>query len=166
MSFDAQNIGLASTEIFLLCAICVVLLVDLFVSQQRRIITYWLALASIAGSFAYAWSMGLGPAALAFNGSFVLDGMATVLKLATCIVVALAFIYSRTYMQTRELFKGEFYVLGLFGMLGMFVMISAHSLLTIYLGLEIMSLALYAMVAFDRESPVAAEAAMKYFVLG
>ncbi len=166
MSFQAQNIALASTEIFLLVAICVVLLADLFIPAERKIVTYWLALASIAGSFAFAWSLGLGGPVLAFNGSFVLDGMATVLKLATCVIVALAFVYSRAYMQVRDLFEGEFYVLGLFGMLGMFVMISAHSFLTIYLGLELLSLSLYAMVAFDRKSSVASEAAMKYFVLG
>ncbi len=166
MEILALDFALASTEIFLLCAICVVLLADLFISDRHRIITYWLALASLAGSFVFAMSLGLEGRVLAFNGSFVFDGMATVLKLFTCVVVALVFVYSRVYMQARQLFQGEFYTLGLFGVLGMFVMISAHSFLTIYLGLELLSLSLYAMVAFDRKSPVASEAAMKYFVLG
>ncbi len=166
MSFNPQDFALASTEIFLLCAICVVLLADLFVPPDRKIVSYWLALASLAGSFAFAWSLGLSGPALAFTGAFVLDPMATVLKLATCVVVGFVFVYSRGYMQTRQLFEGEFYTLGLFGVLGMFVMISAHSFLSIYLGLELLSLSLYAMVAFDRNSAAASEAAMKYFVLG
>jgi NADH-quinone oxidoreductase subunit N len=103
---------------------------------------------------------------LTFNGSFVVDPLARVLKLLAIATVALVFLYSRGYLKDRGLFKGEYYVLGLFALLGIMVMISANSLLSMYLGVEIMSLALYAMVAFDRESPVAAEAAMKYFVLG
>lgn len=166
MSLQPQDFAAASTEIFLLCAICVVLIADLFVAERNKVVTYWMALASLAGSFLFAWSLGIDGRVLAFNGSFVLDGMATVLKLFTCAVVAMAFVYSRQYMQARKLFQGEFYVLGLFGVLGMFVMISAHSFLTIYLGLELLSLSLYAMVAFDKNSAIASEAAMKYFVLG
>jgi len=82
------------------------------------------------------------------------------------VLVMLMFVYSRRYLQQRDIFKGEFYVLGLFGLLGMMVMISANHFLSIYLGLELLSLCLYAMVAFDRDNPNAAEAAMKYFVLG
>jgi NADH-quinone oxidoreductase subunit N len=76
------------------------------------------------------------------------------------------FLYSRPYLRERGLFKGEYYVLGLFAVLGMMVMVSAYSFLTVYLGLELLSLSLYAMVAFNRDSPQASEAAMKYFVLG
>ena len=88
------------------------------------------------------------------------------LKVFIYLVTALAFLYSRHYLSERDLFKGEFYVLGLFGMLGMMVMVSAHSMLTVYLGLELLSLSLYAMVAFNRDAYPCSEAAMKYFVLG
>ena len=81
-------------------------------------------------------------------------------------MVALVFLYSRDYLVRAGLFKGEFFILGLFGLLGVMVMISANNLLILYLGLELLSLSLYALVAFDRESGVAAESAMKYFVLG
>jgi NADH-quinone oxidoreductase subunit N len=96
----------------------------------------------------------------------VSDPLAVVLKLLAVVVVATVFLYSRAYLKERQIYKGEFYVLGLFALLGIMVMTSAYSLLTMYLGLEMLSLALYALVAFDRESPVAAESAMKYFVLG
>ncbi|SVB88625.1 uncharacterized protein METZ01_LOCUS241479, partial [marine metagenome] len=101
-----------------------------------------------------------------FAGNFIADPLSQFLKIFTIATVGVAFVYSRGYLLARELYKGEYYVLGLFALLGIMVMISAFSLLTMYLGLEMLSLALYAMVAFDRESPIAAEAAMKYFVLG
>jgi NADH-quinone oxidoreductase subunit N len=82
------------------------------------------------------------------------------------IITAAVFLYSRPYLRDRDIYKGEYYVLGLFGVLGMMIMISAYSFLTLYLGLELLSLCLYAMVAFDRKSGRASEAAMKYFILG
>ncbi len=92
--------------------------------------------------------------------------MGDLLKLCIYLASAAVFLYSRDYLRRRDLFKGEYYVLGLFGVLGMMIMVSAHSLLSVYLGLEMLSLSLYALVAIDRDSPVASEAAMKYFVLG
>jgi NADH-quinone oxidoreductase subunit N len=89
-----------------------------------------------------------------------------VLKLFSYGTVAVSFLYSREYLQRRGLFKGEYFILGLVALLGVMVMISAGSLLTVYLGVELLSLSLYAMVAFDRDSGIAAESAMKYFVLG
>jgi NADH-quinone oxidoreductase subunit N len=103
---------------------------------------------------------------IAFNGTFVSDTLAVVLKVFVLAIVAVIFVYSRDYLKDRQIFKGEFYVLGLFGALGMMIMISAHHFLTLYLGLELLSLSLYAMVAFNRDNSNAAEAAMKYFVLG
>jgi NADH-quinone oxidoreductase subunit N len=102
----------------------------------------------------------------AFDGMYVADPMGDVLKLFTYGTVAVAFLYSREYLQRRGLFKGEYFILSLVAMLGVMVMISAGNLLTVYLGVELLSLSLYAMVAFDRESGIAAESAMKYFVLG
>ena len=100
------------------------------------------------------------------GGAFVVDPLSRVLKLFVFAIVAAVFVYSRSYMKERRLDAGEFYVLGLFALLGILVMISSASFLTMYLGLETLSLALYAMVALERDAPVAAEAAMKYFVLG
>ena len=166
MSFTIPQFAPALAEIALATGICIVLLADLFISEERKAWTLWLALATLAAT---AWFVGAGTeggSVLTFDGSFVADGLARVLKLFTLIVVGVVFVYSHAYLRDRDLLKGEYYLLGLFAVLGMFVMISAHSLLTMYLGLELMSLALYAMTAFDRNSPVAAEAAMKYFVLG
>jgi NADH-quinone oxidoreductase subunit N len=103
---------------------------------------------------------------VALGGLFELDRMAQVLKVVTLVTVAVVFVYSTDYLQRRSILKGEYYVLGLFSTLGAMVLISAGSLITLYLGLELMSLCLYAMVAFDRESGIAAESAIKYFVLG
>jgi NADH-quinone oxidoreductase subunit N len=103
---------------------------------------------------------------LLFDGSYINDSLSQILKLASVILVAMGFVYARDYLQQNKLLKGEFYVLGLFGLLGMMVMMSANSLLTMYLGLEILSLSQYALVAFDRNSKSGAESAMKYFVLG
>ena len=103
---------------------------------------------------------------MALGGLFELDRMAQVLKVVTLLTVAVVFVYSTDYLRRRSILKGEYYVLGLFATLGGMVLISAASLITLYLGLELMSLCLYAMVAFDRESGIAAESAIKYFVLG
>jgi NADH-quinone oxidoreductase subunit N len=97
---------------------------------------------------------------------FIQDQLADTLKLFILAITFVIFVYSRDYLRDRNIFKGEFYVLGLFGVLGMMIMVSSSNLLLLYLGLELMSLCLYAMVAFDRENGNASEAAMKYFVLG
>ena len=157
----------AYAEIFLAVGICVVLITDLFLPPARRDITYILALLWLVGT---AWinsgiELGASPTIL-FSGLFIADPLSQFLKIFAIAIVAVGFVYSRDYLRERDIYRGEYYVLGLFALLGIMVMISAFSLLTMYLGLEMLSLALYAMVAFDRESPIAAEAAMKYFVLG
>src|SRR5205085_5979156 len=101
-----------------------------------------------------------------FNGLFVSDVMSHLLKLASYAAVSVTLLYSRRYLADRGLLRGEFITLLLFALLGMMIMISAASFLTIYLGLELMSLCLYAMVALNRDSSLSTEAAMKYFVLG
>lgn len=166
MGFVIPDFGPAMAEIVLATGICIVLLADLFISDRLRSITLLLALATLTVTGFFAMGAGADGAMLTFSGSYIADPLARVLKLFTLLIVAVVFIYSHSYLHDRGLLKGEYYLLGLFATLGMFVMISAHSLITMYLGLELMSLALYAMVAFDRESPVATEAAMKYFVLG
>jgi NADH-quinone oxidoreductase subunit N len=156
----------ASAEIFLLAAACVILLTDLFLPERRRALTHWLSLAALLGAAIVLVLTTPDTKVVTFSGAFVIDPLAQLLKLFTCAAVAVTFVYSRSYLLERGLFKGEFHVLGLFATLGIFEMISAHSMLSMYLGLELMSLSLYAMVAFNRDSPISAEAAMKYFILG
>jgi len=164
MGFVTPDFGPAMTEIVLATGICVVMLVDLFLGDRIRGITLTMSLATLALA---AWfAGGVEGTVVTFSGSYIADPLARLLKMFTLLIVGVVFVYSNGYLRERDLLKGEYYMLGLFATLGMTVMISAHSLITMYLGLELMSLALYSMVAFDRESPVAAESAMKYFVLG
>ena len=156
----------AYAEIFLLCMICVILLLDLFVGDDKRDITYGLTLLTLLGCFVITGFSDPGAEQYTFSGMFVGDLMANVLKLGIYIVVSIALVYAQSYIRARDMFRGEFFVLSLFAMLGMMVMVSANHLLTLYLGLELLSLSLYAMIALQRDSAVATEAAMKYFVLG
>lgn len=156
----------AAAEIFLLSAVCVVLLIDVFLSDRMRWVTYVLSLLSVAGAAYVTVEYSVAARVTAFDGMFIADPMGDVLKLFSYGTVGVAFVYSREYLQRRGLFKGEYFILGLVALLGVMVMVSAGNLLTVYLGVELLSLSLYAMVAFDRESGIAAESAMKYFVLG
>ncbi len=166
MEFEIPNMSVALPEMFILGMACLVLVIDLFLNDKNRIVTYLLAQAALVGAAMASLGHQFGTPEIAFSGTFVRDGMGDTLKLFIYISVFVVFLYSRSYLQARNLFKGEFYVLGLFGVLGMMVMVSAHSLLTIYLGLELLSLSMYALVAMNRDSTLASEAAMKYFVLG
>lgn len=166
MAFEIPNFAPALPEIFVLTMICVVLVVDLFLTEKNRTITYLLSQATLLGAAILSVVVQSSVPEYTFSGTFVNDGMATVLKLFIYLSTSVVFIYSREYLIERGLFKGEFFVLSLFSVLGMMVMVSANNLLTIYLGLEVLSLAMYAMVALNRDSAVSAEAAMKYFILG
>jgi len=157
---------LAAPEIFVASAICLVLLVDVFLRQEQRQLTYLLAMLSLVGAAIISRYAIVQQPIVAFSGSFISDPAGGSLKLIAYLVVALVFLYSRNYLEEHDLFKGEFFILALFGLLGIMVMISAHSMLTMYLGLELLSLSLYALVAFNRDSALASESAMKYFVLG
>jgi NADH-quinone oxidoreductase subunit N len=168
MTFTLANIDLspALAEIWLVSAACVLLLVDVFLKDTQRGITYWLTLATLAVAAVITINNPAEGRVSALNGLFVSDPMSDLLKLFSYGAIAVSFLYSRDYLERKQLFKGEYYILGLFALVGIMVMISAGNLLTIYLGVELLSLSLYAMVAFDRDSGVAAESAMKYFVLG
>src|SRR5256714_2086416 len=160
---------LAYPEIFLLAAACAILVIDLYLKEATRWITYALSLAALLGCAVLTTIVtGVtgGQLATTFNGMFVSDMMASTLKMFTYIAVALCLVYSRVYMAERGLYRGEYFALALFATLGMMVMISANHFLTLYLGLELMSLCLYSLVALNRDSAVSSEAAMKYFVLG
>jgi NADH-quinone oxidoreductase subunit N len=156
----------ALPEMVMLAMTCLVLVVDLFLPQEKRGFTLLLSVATLALAIGAVIAVAPVTAVSSFGGSFVLDQLAVVLKIATCGITILVFVYSRDYLVDHDIYKGEYYVLGLFATLGMMVMISAHSFLLVYLGLELLSLSLYAMIAFNRNSLSASEAAMKYFVLG
>ena len=160
------DFSLIIPEMFVLTMACVVLVVDAFITDRQRNISYILTQMTLIGAAIITWVNHFDSPAIGFSGTFIVDTMADVMKFSVYLVTAAVFVYSRQYLKDRSLFKGEFYVLGLFSVLGMMVLISAHSMLTVYLGLELMSLSLYAMVAFNRDSAISSEAAMKYFILG
>jgi len=158
----------ALPEIILLAGACALMIFDLYVKSERRAGTFWLAqaillLCALATVFVH---IGTGRGLYIFNGLFVADAMGNLIKLVCYLATSVALVYSRQYMLDRGLMKGEFVTLMLFSLLGMMVMVSANSFLTVFLGLELMSLCLYALVALNRDSAVSTEAAMKYFILG
>jgi NADH-quinone oxidoreductase subunit N len=158
-------------EIALLIAASVILLVDIYLPEEKRNLTYLMSMvAVIAVGFLVVNGRGESVSVYAMNDMFVSDPMSSVLKAFACLSVALTFVYSRRYVNERGMttgfLGGEFYVLALFTLLGQMVMISGNNFLIIYLGLELMSLSLYALVALRRNNPVSTEAAMKYFILG
>ena len=167
MQFVLPDLRLASAEIFLLAMACVILIVDLFVRDKNRSLTYFLTQASLVGSAIVTVMASTGQVAYTFSNMFVGDLMGDVLKLMLDLVMVVVLLYSRSYVLERpNLARGEFYTLTLFATLGMMVMISANHFLTVYIGIELLSLSLYGMVALNRDSVQATEAAMKYFVLG
>ncbi len=156
----------ATAEISLALAICVVLLVDVF-AGARRGLTPTLTLLAVAVCAALTVEFShVAERTVILQGMYVADQLAFVLKLVGFLVVAVVLLYSRSYLEERGILRGEYYVLALSALLGIFVLISANNLLTVYLGVELLALSVYALVAFDRDSGVSAEAAMKYFVLG
>jgi len=161
-----QPLWPAYAEIFLLAMTCVILIADLFLREEKRGVTYLLTQMTLGGCALLTWFTATGEPVHTFSGMFVGDLMADVLKLMTYFGVIAILVYSRAYITLRGMFRGEFFALTLFATLGLMVMISANHLLTLYLGLELLSLSLYAMVALQRDSSIATEAAMKYFVLG
>ena len=156
----------AYAEIFLLFMVCAILIVDLFLTNPDKTATYLLVQLTLLGCAVITVTTYEPGVVHLFNNMFVDDLMSDVLKLLSYLTVSMVLVYSRHYLQVRGLFTGEFMVLALFSLLGMMVMISASHFLTLYLGLELLSLSLYAMVALQRDSAVATEAAMKYFILG
>ncbi len=158
-------------EIFLLIAASAILLIDLYLKGSRRNVTYYLSLLTLVGCAVFSWAdFNSGATVYTFNHMFVSDPMSNLLKLFTYLAVGITLVYSRQYVGERGMLSGnlggEFYVLALFSTLGQMIMISGNSMLSIYLGVELMSLSLYALVALRRDHAVSTEAAMKYFVLG
>ena len=153
-------------ELALLALACLVLVCDVFAKIPSKLQTCMLAQVSLAIVIFLVIYLYPGARVAVFNQHFVLDPLSAVLKVTICAASILVFQYSYHYFRLRDLLQGEYFVLGLFAVLGMLVMASAYSMLTVYLGLELMSLSLYAMVAMNKESGTASEAAMKYFCPG
>ncbi len=149
----------------MLVAACVVLIVDLFLTERTRLVTYALSLAALVVTGATIIATA-GDPVVSFEGSFVRDAVADVMKMGILTVTGFAMIYAKDYLVQQGIYRGEYYTLALFSVLGMMIMSSAYNFITIYLGLELLALSMYALVAFNRDSMGGAEAAMKYFVLG
>ena len=166
MPFATPEFLPALPEILLAVMACLVLLVDLYFGRRHPSWVFLLAQASLVLSALLCIALYPEESTTTFNGTFKSDGMSAVLKVFMILVTYFVLFYSKFYLDVRDLFKGEYFVLSLFAVLGMMILVSAASLLTLYLGLELMALCLYALVALNRESSMASEAAMKYFVLG
>lgn len=152
-------------ELVLVGATFALLMIDLFLDERRRAVTHWLSIAVLAAVAAMIAS-GVGGQGTVLGGMFVRDTAADVLKITILIVAALSMFYVWPFLRARGLYKGEVAVLMLFATLGMMLLVSAGSLVMVYLGLEMLALCSYALVAVDRDSPLASESAIKYFVLG
>lgn len=168
MNFSMPNFSVAMPEIMMLGMACMILLVDVFLTERFRIVTYLLVQITLIATFLLVvcqYDEFVTPV-VTFSGSYILDKLALLTKLFILVASFFAFIYARQYTKERGMARGEYYLLGLFAVMGMLVMASAYSFLTIYLGLELLSLPLYAMTAMYKDSARASEAAMKYFVMG
>jgi len=164
---NAMNWLAVYPEILLLVMACVVALVDLYVTCPRRTPTYLLTLASLAAVGAmHLFYFNGGYTHYAMNRMVVTDPMGHLLAFFACLAVFVTLVYSRPYAESRDILKGELFSLSLLSLLGMCIMLSGNNFLVLYLGLEVMSLSLYALVALRRDHAGATEAAMKYFVLG
>ncbi|MDP3562206.1 MAG: NADH-quinone oxidoreductase subunit NuoN [Legionellaceae bacterium] len=153
-------------EIIILATACIALLGDLFLKRQMKSIALVVACIGLAAAAVVSFVFLGQFSHITFYGLFVSDDLAQLMKLFIYLSVFLSFIYSKVYLDERNISSGDYYVLGLLSTLGMMTLVSAHSLLTIYLGVELLSLPLYAMTAMRRSNGDASEAAMKYFVIG
>lgn len=164
--FETPDLAPLATEIFMLIMAIVVLVADLFVTDEKRRLTYWLSQFTLIGAIYLTVGQYGAVSQVLYAGTYIVDDMATVLKIAIFGIGILTLLYSRPYINDRKILKGEYYMLMLFAILGSSILVSAHSFLTIYLGLELLSLSSYALVASYRDSQLASEAAIKYFVMG
>lgn len=161
-----SELALISPEFVLLTLASVILVLETMSTKRGSALTYFLCQATLVLVMVLVIYHYPDHTTVAMSGTFVSDSLSATLKLAICLITLVVFFYSYDYLLEHELVKGEYFILGLFAVLGMCIMASANSLLTVYLGLELLSLSLYSMVAMHRDSPTASEAAMKYFILG
>ncbi len=178
MSLSSHEFYLVVPEIWIAAMASLILIVDLYLTEKTRWITYFLSQITLIGAFYFTWVLwGQGPKT-AFYETFILDNIGTLLKMVIFVFGFFVFMYSRKYLEEHNSNRGEYFVLCLFSILGMMVLVSARSFLTLYLGLELFALPLYALVAFVRVETLSrglsqvlshetgAEAAMKYFIMG
>ena len=166
MNFEIPAFAPAIPEMVLLALASFILVADTFWSKRSQFATYYATQISLLVVGFLILNSFTTETAITFSESFIRDSFADVLKLFVIITTVGVFLFSREYLLQAKFYSGEFFVLGLFGVLGMLVMISANNMITLYLGLEIMSLAMYAMIALRKDDGTASEAGMKYFVLG
>lgn len=153
-------------EAYLVVAACIVLLMDAFLKPSHRWTIHWISIVVLAVAAYMVVADQPDTTVAAFGGMFIRDQVSEILKLFTLVTTILVFIYSRPYLAVRDIKSGEYYSLVMFATIGAMVLISAGNLVTIYLGLELLTLSSYALVALNRDSPLSSEAAIKYFVLG
>ncbi|RUL79748.1 NADH-quinone oxidoreductase subunit NuoN [Dyella choica] len=163
---NINDILIMLPEFFLVAAACILLLADAFMRPDERVYLHWLSIGVLIVTGYLVLRYQPEGAVTAFNGMFIRDGLSAILKLFAILSTILVFIYGRPYMRDRKLFVGEFYTLMLFAVIGVMLLVSAGNLLMIYLGLELLTLSSYALVALNRDSSLSSEAAIKYFVLG
>jgi len=166
MNFVIPDFAPAAPEIVLLTLTSFLLIADTMWSKRYEFATYYATQAILLIVGYLILTSFTTEQVITFSGSFVRDAFADVLKLFIILVSIGIFLFSKEYLLQKKFYRGEYFTLGLFGILGMFVMVSSYNLITMYLGLEIMSLAMYAMIAMRRDNQFALESAMKYFVLG
>jgi NADH-quinone oxidoreductase subunit N len=166
MDFQLSDLYTLLPEIFLLIGVSGILLLDLFLSKEQRGVTYALTLIVLVVTSVLPWFFYDADPRVIMSGLVVSDALGAALKSTVCVLIAVGLVYSKNYLLSRGLHRGEYFSLTLFATLGMMVMISSNHFLSLYLGLELLSLSLYAMVALQRDSGRSSEAAIKYFVLG
>ncbi len=157
-------------ELIILATACIVLVLGLFTSSEKGGLLVLTSIVGVVFAAITTAKFHMGDHELTrqvlFNGNFVRDYMGDILKIAVYAVMLFVFIYSKQYLRDKNIFKGEFFALMLFGMLGIMIMISGYNYITLYLGLELLALSSYALVAYDRDNMQSNESAMKYFILG
>lgn len=168
MGLSLSQLSIALPEIVLLTMACLVLLIDVYLPERFKHLTYYFVQLSLIAAFVITLPQfkEYTQPLIGLNGHYVVDSLAVLTKLFVYLFGFLAFAYAREYIQARNMQSSEYYLLGIFSILGMSIMASAYSFLSIYLGLELLSLSLYAMVAMNKISQLSVEAAMKYIVLG
>jgi len=163
---NLNDILILLPEAYLTVAACVLLIADAFIKPSHRGGLHWLSIAVLLVGIYFVVAQQPDETVTAFSGMFIRDRVSEILKVFALLATVLVFIYGRPYLVDRKLFVGEFYTLMIFAALGIMLLVSAGSLVTVYLGLELLTLSSYALVALNRDSRLSSEAAIKYFVLG
>ncbi|WP_130620543.1 NADH-quinone oxidoreductase subunit NuoN [Dyella amyloliquefaciens] len=163
---NLNDILILLPELYLVAAACLLLLLDAFMKAEQRPLLHWLSIAVLLVAIYLVVGGQPSQPVTAFGGMFVRDGVSEVLKVFALLCTALVFVYAKPYLTDRKLFVGEYYTLSIFAVIGIMLLVSAGNLLTVYLGLEQLTLSSYALVALNRDSRLSSEAAIKYFVLG